>query len=132
MSSGSEKDRIKTLRTALAKTVPGAYLTESRVVRRVIREQYGFVQLSAAIPHIESQIVSADCLNAHVHPDELGLDDFSEIPARCILLSQPADSELNDLSASPVSSEPRQPNSPSTDTPTGCAISHTRRVTATL
>ena len=98
MSSGSEKDRIKTLRTALAKTVPGAYLTESRVVRRVIREQYGFVQLSAAIPHIESQIVSADCLNAHVHPDELGLDDFSEIPARCILLSQPADSELNDLS----------------------------------
>ena len=98
MSSGSEKDRIKTLRTVLAGTVPGAYLAESRVVRRVIREQYGFVQLSAAIPHIESQIVSAECLSTHVHPDELGLDDFSEIPARCILLSQPTDSELNDWS----------------------------------
>ena len=34
--------------------------------------------------------------------------------------------------AVPVSSEPRQPSSPSTDTPTACAMSTTRRVTVTL
>ena len=86
--------RIQELRRALQLAEPSAFLAEPRVIRRVIRERHGFVKLSTAIPHTDSQIVPASELRELVHPDELGLVDFVSLPATCLLISQPAEDEL--------------------------------------
>ncbi|MFM8725334.1 MAG: hypothetical protein ACKON9_09415, partial [Planctomycetaceae bacterium] len=86
--------RIQELRRALQLAEPSAFLAEPRVIRRVIRERHGFVKLSTAIPHTDSQIVPASELRELVHPDELGLADFLSLPETCLLISQPAEDEL--------------------------------------
>ena len=86
--------RIEELRRALSHADPSAFLVEPRVIRRVIRERYGFAHLSASIPHAESQIVPADDVRHLVHPDELGLTSFSDLPADCLLICQPDEGEL--------------------------------------
>ena len=94
MVTGDGPGRIRELRRALTLTEPGAFLVESRVIRRVIRELHGFVKLSPSIPHTESQVVAAAHLRQLVHPDELGLDTFQNLPAQCILICQPEEGEL--------------------------------------
>ncbi len=64
------------------------------MIRRVIRERFGFAHLSASIPHVESQIVPAADVRHLVHPDELGLTSFSDLPADCLLICQPDEGEL--------------------------------------
>lgn len=86
--------RIEELRRALSLADPSAFLVEPRVIRRVIRERFGFAQLSASIPHVESQIVPAADVRHLVHPDELGLTSFSDLPADCLLICQPDEGEL--------------------------------------
>ncbi len=86
--------RIEELRRALSRSDAAAYLVEPRVIRRVIRELYGFAQLSASIPHVESQIVSAVDVRHLVHPDELGLNSFDDLPDNCILICEPDEGEL--------------------------------------
>ena len=86
--------RIQELRRALQLAEPSAFLAEPRVIRRVIRERHGFVKLSTAIPHADSQLVPAGELRELVHPDELGLSDFQSLPETCLLISQPAEDEL--------------------------------------
>ena len=73
MSRVNGISRIDELRRALSRADASAYLVESRVIRRVIREQYGFAKLSASIPHTESQVVAAVDVRHLTHPDELGL-----------------------------------------------------------
>ncbi|MCE2794394.1 MAG: APC family permease [Planctomyces sp.] len=82
------------MRRALQLAEPSAFLAEPRVIRRVIRERHGFVKLSTAIPHADSQLVPAAELRELVHPDELGLADFLNLPETCLLISQPAEDEL--------------------------------------
>ncbi len=94
MVTGDGPGRIRELRRALTLTDPGAYLVEPRVIRRVIRELYGFVKLSPAIPHTESQVVAATDVRHLVHPDELGLENFQNLPPQCILICQPEEGEL--------------------------------------
>ena len=86
--------RIEELRRALSLANPSAFLVEPRVIRRVIRERFGFAHLSASIPHAESQIVPADDVRHLVHPDELGLTSFSDLPTDCLLVCQPDEGEL--------------------------------------
>lgn len=86
--------RIEELRRALSHADPSAFLVEPRVIRRVIRERFGFAQLSASIPHAESQIVPAADVRHLVHPDELGLTSFTDLPADCLLICQPDEGEL--------------------------------------
>ena len=86
--------RIEELRRALSHANPSAFLVEPRVIRRVIRERFGFAHLSASIPHAESQIVLADDVRHMVHPDELGLTSFTDLPADCLLICQPDEGEL--------------------------------------
>lgn len=86
--------RIEELRRALSHANPSAFLVEPRVIRRVIRERFGFAHLSASIPHAESQIVPADDVRHLVHPDELGLTSFSDLPTDCLLVCQPDEGEL--------------------------------------
>lgn len=64
------------------------------MIRRVIRERFGFAQLSASIPHVESQIVPAADVRHLVHPDELGLTSFTALPDDCLLICQPDEGEL--------------------------------------
>lgn len=86
--------RIEELRRALAQADGGAFLVESRVIRRVIRELQGYARLSTSIPHTESQVVSAADIRALAHPDELGLASFEQLPALCLLIAQPEEGEL--------------------------------------
>ena len=95
MSKVDGSSRIEELRRALAQSEPAAFLVEPRVIRRVIRERFGFAQLSASIPHVESQIVPADDVRHLVHPDELGLTDFNDLPSDCMLICQPDEGELD-------------------------------------
>mgnify|MGYP003346867299 CR=1 FL=1 len=94
MVTAGVMDRIQELRRALQLAEPSAFLVEPRVIRRVIRERHGFVKLSTAIPHTESQIVPSVELRELAHPDELGLADFLQLPEICLLISQPAEDEL--------------------------------------
>lgn len=86
--------RIDELRRALHRAEGAAYLVEPRVIRRVIRELYGFVKLSVSVPHPHSQIVSRSDVMHLVHPDELGLQTFTDLPERCLLICQPEEAEL--------------------------------------
>jgi len=86
--------RIEELRRALSRADASAFLVEGRVIRRVIREQFGFAKLSASIPHTESQVVDAPDVRHLTHPDELGLTTFANLPEKCLLISQPEEGEL--------------------------------------
>ncbi|MFO0974964.1 MAG: hypothetical protein U0996_01130 [Planctomycetaceae bacterium] len=89
-----QSNRIEELRRALTQAEPGAFLVAPRVIRRVIRERYGFAKLSASIPHTESQIVQSSDLRHLVHADELGLATLQSLPDVCILITQPEEGEL--------------------------------------
>ena len=54
-----EVTRIQELRRALTQSDSGAFLVESRVIRRVIREMNGYARLTTAIPHADLQVVAA-------------------------------------------------------------------------
>lgn len=86
--------RITELRRALTQADPGAFLVEPRVIRRIIRERYNFAKLASAIPHTESQIVPSADIRHLVHPDELGLTDFSSLPETCVLICEPDEDEM--------------------------------------
>ncbi len=95
MSKVDGLSRIDELRRALTQADPSAFLVEPRVIRRVIRERFSFAQLSSAIPHVESQIVPAEDVRQLVHPDELGLRTFSNLPKVCVLICEPDEGELD-------------------------------------
>ncbi len=95
MSKVDGLSRIDELRRALTQADPSAFLVEPRVIRRVIRERFGFAQLSSSIPHVESQIVPAEDVRHLVHPDELGLTTFSDLPDVCVLICEPDEGELD-------------------------------------
>ena len=94
MSRVEGLSRIEELRRALSRADASAFLVEGRVIRRVIREQFGFAKLSASIPHTESQVVDAPDVRHLTHPDELGLTTFANLPQKCLLISQPEEGEL--------------------------------------
>lgn len=94
MTKEDGSNRIEELRRALSQAEPGAFLVAPRVIRRVIRERYGFAKLSASIPHTESQIVTASDVRHLVHADELGLATLQSLPDVCILITQPDEGEL--------------------------------------
>ncbi len=95
VSTVAATSRIAELRRALSQADSSAFLVEARVIRRVIRERFGFAKLSSSIPHTESQLVSARDIRHLVHPDELGLSDFSGLPETCILLCEPDEDEMD-------------------------------------
>ncbi|MFM7057587.1 MAG: hypothetical protein ACKO2P_11770 [Planctomycetota bacterium] len=94
MVKGDVAGRIDELRRALQRSESAAFLVEPRVIRRVIRELHGFVKLSVSVPHALSQIVSRSDVQHLVHPDELGLESFTDLPERCLLICQPEEAEL--------------------------------------
>ncbi|MEZ6058815.1 MAG: hypothetical protein R3C19_00470 [Planctomycetaceae bacterium] len=95
MPETTSTDRISELRRAVWRADAGAYLVEPRVVRRVIRELYGFARLSSKIPHTELQLVSSYDVKALTHPDELGLESFGGLPQYALLIALPEEQDLN-------------------------------------
>ena len=71
-----------------------AYLVEPRVVRRIIRELHGFARLSTRIPHTDVLVAKAFDIRSLAHPDELGLQNFTQLSPVSILVAQPEEHEL--------------------------------------
>ena len=94
MSATNASKSILDLRRAVRDARSDAWLVEARLIRRIIREQHGFARLSAAIPHTDVLVVRAADLRHYAHPDELQLEDFSELPDHCILVCEPDDADL--------------------------------------
>lgn len=94
MVTSAGSSRLGSLRQSLTAADPTAFLVESRVIRRLIRQRHSLAALSPSVPHALSQSATAEELLEMVHPDELGLTTFEHIPPSCILLAQPEDGEL--------------------------------------
>jgi len=90
-----EISRIQALRGALSTADRSAYLVESRVIRRVIRERYGVANFVVALPHTLSQVVSSEQVRRFAHPDELGLSSFESLGEQCLLICEPENGELD-------------------------------------
>ena len=90
-----EISTIQALRGALSAADRSAYLVEARVIRRVIRERYGFADLYVALPHTQSQVVSGADVRKLAHPDELGLNSFDSLADECLLICEPESGELD-------------------------------------
>ncbi|MFO0427883.1 MAG: hypothetical protein ACK526_15050 [Planctomyces sp.] len=89
-----EVTRIQELRRALTQSDTTAYLVQTRVIRRVIRELHGYARLSTAIPHTDALVASSADLRRLCHPDELGRESFDNLSDRCILIAVPDEDEL--------------------------------------
>ncbi len=90
-----EISRIQALRGALSAAERSAYLVEARVIRRVIREQYGVANLAVALPHTQSQVVSGADIRKYAHPDELGLESFDALADKCLLICEPENGTMD-------------------------------------
>lgn len=90
-----EISRIQALRESLSAADRAAFLVESRVIRRVIREQFDVANLVVALPHTQSQIVSSSDIREYAHPDELGLESFDSLPDKCLLICEPENGEMD-------------------------------------
>lgn len=90
-----EITRIQVLRSALSAADRSAYLVESRLIRRVIRERFGVANVVVALPHTQSQVVSAEEVRRFAHPDELGLSSFESLDEQCLLICEPENGELD-------------------------------------
>ena len=77
---------------------PTAILVQARVVRRVIRAKHELARYGVTVPHAESCTGNREQMRGVVHPDELGFSDESQIPELAILLAEPAEKELEELS----------------------------------
>ena len=97
MSTATPSSKISELVRAVRKARDDAFLVEARVVRRIIRERYGFARLSTRIPHTDVLVVRFNDVRTLAHPDELGLNDFSDLPRLVILVAQPEEHELDEL-----------------------------------
>ena len=89
MSTVSSSSKIPELRRAVRQAEERAYLVEPRVVRRITRELFGFARLSTRIPHTDVLVAKSLDIRSLAHPDELGLQDFSELAPLSILVAQP-------------------------------------------
>jgi len=95
VSTVTSSSKIPELRRAVRQTADCAYLVEPRVVRRIIRELHGFARLSTRIPHTDVLVAKAFDIRSLAHPDELGLQDFSQLAPLSILVAQPEEHELD-------------------------------------
>lgn len=94
MSSVKPATTVAELRRAVRQARDDAFLVEPRVVRRMIRELHGFARLSTSVPHTDVLVAARADVQTHSHPDELGLEDFSQLPDLSILVAQPEEYEL--------------------------------------
>ena len=87
-------DSTSQLRQAVRQADSGTYLVESRVIRRLVRELYGFVRLSSQVPHTEVRVVPAADVRHLTHPDELGIETFEALPDPVLLIALPEEYEI--------------------------------------
>jgi hypothetical protein len=90
--------RLQAVECALQEVEPSAFFVPPRILRRVIRHEHEVAGPGFAVPHRKSYVISKDRLALLVDPDELGLEDAEEFPNPAILLAQPDEQRLADLS----------------------------------
>ena len=94
MVNSRTSSTIHDLRSALQAVEPSAFLVEGRVIRRLIRHRLGRANLAVHLPHTDSQLASLEDLQGLLHPDELGIANWSNFPESAILIEQPKSEEL--------------------------------------
>ena len=85
---------------ALKAVDPTAFLVVPRVLRRVMKQVWDLPALTVNVPHRKTWIVRRSTLLKHVDWDELGLEPFSELPEKSILIARPDDKHLESISLS--------------------------------
>lgn len=85
---------------ALKAVEPSAFLVVPRVLRRVMKQVWDLPALTVNVPHRKTWIVRRSILLKHVDWDELGLEPFSELPEKSILIARPDDKHLESISLS--------------------------------
>ena len=83
---------------ALKAVEPTAFLVVPRVLRRVVKQVWDLPALTVNVPHRKTWIVRRSVLLRHVDWDELGLEPFSELPEKAILIARPDDKHLESIS----------------------------------
>lgn len=83
---------------ALKAVEPEAFLVVPRVLRRVMKQVWDLPALTVNVPHRKTWIVRRSVLIRHVDWDELGLEPFSELPDKAILIARPDDKHLESIS----------------------------------
>jgi hypothetical protein len=63
-------------------------------MRRLIRHRLGRANLSMHLPHPESQLATPEEIQNLLHPDELGLQSWRDLPETALLIEQPRFDEL--------------------------------------
>ena len=88
---------LKKAAEAVRAVDPAAFPVPARVVRRVIRSERDISRLGMQVPHRKSYVINAEELLQLVERDELGIELASEVPSPSILLAQPGDESLAEL-----------------------------------
>ncbi len=91
-------DTTSQLRQAVRQADSGTYLVEPRVIRRLVRELYGFARLSPRVPHTEVRVVPAADIRHLTHPDELGIETFDALPDPVVVIALPEEHEITERS----------------------------------
>lgn len=73
---------------------PETFFVESRVLRRVLRNELEITSPLIRLPHRKTYVIERDRLLWLVARDELGVEPHSVLPARLILIARPDDHEL--------------------------------------
>ena len=82
------------LRDAVRVADSAAFAVEPRVVRRVISEEHNVARIAFQVPHSLAYVIPRNRMRGLVHPDELGLRSWDEIPERVILISAPTEKQF--------------------------------------
>lgn len=91
---------IAAVERALRAVDDSAFLVQSRVLRRVIKQDGELPGLGFYVPHRKSHVIAGERLLNTVAPDELGLESAAALPPRVILIARPDEQELAELSDS--------------------------------
>ena len=83
------------LKHALATTDAAAVLVSQRLLRRLLRAEFGGSYLIQEVPHENCYIFDRDVLLSHVEQDELGLEPEQLLPPLVILLARPSAEQLD-------------------------------------
>ena len=84
---------------ALKAVEPAAFLVLPRVLRRLIKHKHEIPGFGLKVPHRKSAVFRRKEVAEFVEPDEMGIDDLSELPNDLILLTRPDEHHLADITA---------------------------------
>src|SRR5262245_22061299 len=85
---------VAALERALRGVEPAALLVAPRILRRVIKRDFGLTRVGLQVPHRHLHTTSADSLRAVATAAELGIPAGAPWPSPAILLERPTAEDL--------------------------------------